>query len=237
MKINKFILYLTYAVLLLIYIFLMFFAFSNIERFAKVGADAAQNVTVVIDAGHGGEDGGAVANGIIEKDINLSISRKLAALLSASGYKVREIRKTDVMVNTEGETTRERKVSDMKNRLAVFNENEGNIVISIHQNKFPQEKYNGTQVFYSTNNDNSAVLAESIRESVVSLIQPENERETKPAGKEIYLLHNAEIPAVIVECGFLSNYNEAKLLETEKYQQKIAFAIFAGFSEFYNNRG
>ena len=193
------------------------------------------DLTVILDAGHGGEDGGAVANGITEKDINLSISNKLDEVLRLNGFRVILTRNTDKMINTEGDTLRARKLSDMKNRLNLFNSSENNVVISIHQNKFPVEKYQGAQVFYSINNPNSRKLALSLRENIRTLIQPYNEREIKPAGREIYLLDNAETPAVIIECGFLSNPKEAEKLSNSDYQDKLVFAFMSGFLDFYNN--
>ena len=222
--------------LFLIYIFLVFVAFLNLDRYTDANSDyVGSEVCVIIDAGHGGEDGGAVANDIIEKDINLSIANKLACVLKTAGYKVVLTRSEDEMVNAVGDSLRERKVSDMHNRLDIFNENENNVVISIHQNKFTQEQYHGTQVFYSTNNDKSFSLAASIRDDVKTLLQPENTRECKPAGSEIFLLSNSNVPSVIVECGFISNYEEAQKLKTEEYQDKMAFAIFAGFMDYINN--
>ncbi|MCH5298264.1 MAG: N-acetylmuramoyl-L-alanine amidase [Ruminococcus sp.] len=228
--------YLITISLFLIYIFLVFVAFFNLERYTDANSNVINNdVTVVIDAGHGGEDGGAVANDITEKDINLSIANKLADVFKTAGYKVVMTRSEDEMVNAEGETLRNRKVSDMHNRLDIFNENESNVVISIHQNKFTQEQYHGTQIFYSANNEKSLSLATAIRDDVRLLIQPDNTRECKPAGTEIFLLNNTNVPAVIVECGFISNYEESRKLNTEEYQDKIVFAIFAGFMDYINN--
>ena len=174
--------------LFIIYIILIVFAFINIDEYSKVNAPESFIPTVIIDPGHGGEDGGASANNTVEKNLNLIISKKLYKLLISSGFNVKMIRRSDKMINTEGKNLRERKVSDMKNRLKIYNSNTNNIVISIHQNKFPIEKYYGTQIFYSTNNKNSKTLAEAIKTSVKILVQPDNEREAKPADKSIYLL-------------------------------------------------
>ena len=132
-------------------------------------------------------------------------------------------------------TIKEKKVSDLKNRLNIANENENNILISIHQNKFPQSKYNGTQVFYSENNPKSKELANSIKESVIGFLQPDNKREIKPATKDIYILYNCKNVAVMVECGFLSNDLELQKLKDEKYQNQIAFSIYCGFLEYLKN--
>ncbi len=191
--------------------------------------------TIIIDAGHGGDDGGASANDIIEKDLNLSISKILYDLFTSNGFNVVMTRTDDNSIDTNGTTIREKKVSDMKNRLEIYNSDLNNIVISIHQNKFEQEKYNGTQIFYSPNNENSVNLAESIKSSIITLIQPKNTRECKKATKDIYLLYNAKVPAVIVECGFISNVNEAEKLKTDSYQKQLAFSIYLGVADYINN--
>lgn len=235
MKLKRRTYYVIIGIMFVIYIGLIIVAFSNLKQFTQANSSYVNDVTIVIDAGHGGEDGGATANDITEKDINLSISNMLADIFKASGFNVITTRTEDVMINTSGESLRERKVSDMKNRLEIFNKNQNNVVISIHQNKFTQEQYSGTQVFYSQNNNESSLLAQDMRNSVISLLQPENTRECKPATEDIYLLHNAVVPSVIVECGFISNTTEAEKLKTEEYQKQLAFCIFSGFMEYYNN--
>lgn len=226
--------YLLIIGLFVVYVLLIVIAFYNIDNYAAVNSSDINDVTIVLDAGHGGEDGGAVANGVIEKDINLSITNKLSDIFKSFGFNVITTRATDTSVNTEGYSLRERKVSDMKNRLELFNKNKNNIVISIHQNKFTQESYSGAQIFYSPDNTESADLSECIRKNIIELIQPENNRECKKATRDIYLLYNAKVPAVIVECGFISNVNEAARLKDNDYQNKIAFAVFSGFMEYYN---
>lgn len=213
----------------------MFNAFEKVADEA-VSAELAENeLVVVVDAGHGGEDSGAVANLILEKDINLQIALKLRDMLRASGIEVKMIRESDISIyDTASGTIRERKVSDLKNRVEIVNSNKNHILVSIHQNKFEQSKYSGAQMFYSTNNNKSQVLAESIRKSITGLIQPDNKRELKKGGSDIYLLNNAEVPAVIVECGFISNEEEAKNLSDEEYQKKMAFAIYCGILEYKN---
>lgn len=228
--------FIVYVILFIAYLTFIVLSFINIDSLADVNSSDISEPIIVIDAGHGGEDGGAVANNIVEKDINLSVSKKLKDIFKASGFIVITTRDKDKMINTNGSSLRERKVSDMKNRLELFNKNENNIVVSIHQNKFSQEKYSGTQVFYSKNNPQSEIMAEYIRKNIAKLIQPENERAAKPADGSIYLLYNSKVPAVIVECGFISNYTEANKLKDNNYQKKLAFAIYSGVLEFYNNR-
>lgn len=193
--------------------------------------------TIIIDAGHGGEDGGAVAgDGTNEKDINLQIAQNLNTMFQSGGFKTVMTRTSDIAIYDEDcSTIKEKKVSDMHNRLEIFNKDENSIIISIHQNKFEQEKYNGTQLFYSPNNEKSEVLAESIRLSVTGMLQPDNTRENKKATKDIYLLYNCKQPSVIVECGFLSNNAELEKLKTEDYQQQMAFSIYCGCIEYIIN--
>ena len=191
--------------------------------------------TVIIDAGHGGEDGGAEVDGVLEKDINLSIAGKLADILRLCGCRVKEIRDEDISVyDSDAGTLREKKVSDLQNRVKTVNESDNNILVSIHQNKFDNSAYSGTQVFYSTNNDNSRILAQAIRSSVVSFLQNDNARELKPAGSDIYLLDKATVPAVIVECGFLSNDEERTKLLDSGYQSEMAYAVAMGVLEYIN---
>ena len=220
------------AVLLISFCIVMFSAFSNITAHTSADIDD-DRITVIIDAGHGGEDGGAEVDGVLEKDINLSIADKLADTLRLCGVRVTEIRDEDISVyDDSAQTLREKKVSDLKHRVEIVNGSENNILVSIHQNKFDNSAYSGAQVFYSSNNDKSRVLAESIRNSVVSLLQNDNTRELKPANSDIYLLDNATVPAVIVECGFLSNDEErAKLLDSG-YQNEMAYSIAMGVLEY-----
>lgn len=222
------------AALLISFMILMLSAFSNITAHTS-SATVGDSLTVIVDAGHGGEDGGAQVGDITEKDINLAIANKLADILRLCGCSVKEIRDEDISVYDEGaQTLREKKVSDLKRRVDIVNGSENNVLVSIHQNKFENSAYSGTQVFYSTNSDKSRNLAEAIRKSVVSLLQSDNTRELKPAGSDIYLLDMATVPAVIVECGFLSNDAERARLLDEGYQSEMAYAVAMGVLEFIN---
>lgn len=191
--------------------------------------------TVVIDAGHGGEDGGAVGKaGTVEKTVNLAIAKDLQDLLLASGYRVVMTRTTDAAISDDFDTVHERKTSDLHNRLKIVESQENCIFVSIHQNQFPQNQYSGTQIFYSRNAENSKVLAGSIRSRVVGLLQKDNARQTKPATSSIYLLWNVKVPAVLVECGFLSNAEEEQRLNDGTYQKQMAFAICCGVLDYCN---
>lgn len=220
--------------LLISFCIVMVSAFSNITAHTSADIDS-DKPTVIIDAGHGGEDGGAEVDGVLEKDINLSIAGKLADTLRLCGCQVKEIRDTDISVyDNNAQTIREKKVSDLQKRVEIVNENENNILVSVHQNKFDNSTYSGTQVFYSVNNDNSAILAEAVRSSVISLLQNDNTRELKKAGSDIYLLDNANVPAIIVECGFLSNSEERTKLLDGNYQSEMAYSIAMGVLEYIN---
>ncbi len=189
--------------------------------------------TVIIDAGHGGEDGGAVGvNGALEKDINLAIACYVRDSLKNAGFAVEMIRETDVAVGDLSLTTvSERKRSDIQYRAEYVNERDNCILISIHQNFFEQPQYSGAQMFYSKINADSSRLAEAIRENIVESLQPENHRENKPA-EGIYLLEHVDSPAVIVECGFISNPDEAALLCDSEYQENLGEAISKGIIRF-----
>lgn len=190
---------------------------------------SAPNGTVLIDPGHGGFDGGAVAvDGTTEKHLNLAVSLCLRDLLHVCGVPVTMTRQTDVGLEEDTATTiREKKSSDMRRRLAMYDE--ASLVISVHQNHFSVPKYSGTQLFYSVHHPDGALLAQSVRDSVVSWVQPQNTRELKRATDGIFLLYHTTTPAVLVECGFLSNAEEREKLKTPAYQQQLAFAVMAGY--------
>lgn len=188
--------------------------------------------TIIIDAGHGGEDGGASsADGTKEKDLNLSVALNLGKLLESDGYSVIYTRADDSMLYTTSEGSK--KMQDLKNRLKIAKENEEAVFISIHMNKFTQEKYSGLQVFYSNNNKASEQLAKIIQTNTHDFQQNENNREIKAAGSNIYLLHNIKNPAVLVECGFLSNPKECEKLKDETYRKEIALVIYSSLIEFF----
>lgn len=220
---------------------LILFGVQTIEAFGIVAFHAdffEKKATIVVDAGHGGEDGGAVGvNGLVEKDINLAIALALAENLKANNFQVILVRDGDYSVGDQSlSTVAERKRSDTKNRVKLVEETGECLLVSIHQNQFSQSQYSGAQMFYSPNNPESALLAECIRESVVSSLQPDNTRQNKEAGEEIYLLTHCQVPAVLVECGFLSNPEEADLLSQEAYQQDMAAAIYNGIVSFLEQR-
>lgn len=228
--------YIIIITLILSLVFLLFFAIMkiNVYAFENTGEDS---VCIVIDPGHGGEDGGAVSDdGVVEKEINLAISTYLKEYYELSGFEVLMTRDDDTpMGDLSLPTLKERKTSDMNARLDLFNSKDVDLVISIHQNKFTESQYSGAQVFYSPNDERSGELAEYLRKSIVGFLQPENERELKKASTNIFLLNNCYNPSVLVECGFLSNYEETQLLITPEYQQQMAFSIYCGTLDYLNN--
>lgn len=197
--------------------------------YAKKADKEIPNLTVVVDAGHGGMDGGAVGHsGTLEKDINLSVSKILCKMLEARGASVIMTRDEDISLHDESaNTVREQKRSDLSKRKALACDEKTDIFISVHMNKFEQEKYRGAQVFYADNNVSHA-LADCIRTELVKVSEKSDGRELKKAYDTMYILKSTDNPAVIVECGFLSNPEEEQLLLSKKYQNKIAKAITDG---------
>lgn len=184
---------------------------------------------ILLDPGHGGFDGGAVASdGTLEKHINLDISLQLRDMLVVCGLPVEMTRNSDIsLADSESDTIRNKKVSDMHNRLRMYNGAE--VVISIHQNHFQVPKYHGAQVFYAQNNPDCIILAQSVQKAIVTYLQPKNTRDIKAATDGIYLLHHTTSPAVLVECGFLSNPEELKRLNDPTYRQQMAWSIMLGY--------
>lgn len=209
----------------------LLFSLPVVKRADAVYREEQQTV-ILIDPGHGGADGGATGvDGTSEKDVNLSVSRTLAAILRVMGHEARLTREDDRSIHSpEAGTLREQKVSDMHNRLAMYEE--ASLVVSIHQNQFTQSQYSGAQMFYAPKNEQSKVLATHIRDKVLSLLQPENTRELKRADDSLYLLSNATVPVALVECGFLSNPAECQKLSDPTYQRQMAFAVAGGILAF-----
>lgn len=190
---------------------------------------------IILDAGHGGFDGGAQAvDGTVEKDINLEIAKQLKEILTFCDFDVIMTRTVDIGTEDDAsQSIKDRKVSDMQNRLELTVKHPDSIFVSIHLNKFTTSSANGAQVFYSKNNQDSIVLANAIQSSISKRLQPNNERVVKQGTSSTYLLYKTKIPAVIVECGFLSNAQELELLKNKEYQRKMAFAIFCGICEYH----
>ena len=206
--------------------------FASVNKiYATSGILKNEPPVIIIDAGHGGFDGGCIGlDGTLEKEINLNISLQLDHILSELGYKTILIRDNDCSVETEGSTVRERKKSDIFKRFSYMKEYPGCVYLSIHQNQYTAEYVNGGQMFYTPNNEDSKNLAQCIQDSVAENLQTNNNRNIKPCTKDVYLIHYApsESTAVLIECGFLSNGNDLKNLKNREYQKQLGGAITLG---------
>lgn len=202
-----------------------------------IGANTLPDTTptVIIDAGHGGFDGGATASdGTVEKDINLQIALKTARLLRLNGFDVIMTRSEDTGTeDDESEAIAMRKKSDLTNRLQIMKDNPDAVFVSIHLNKFTTSAANGAQVFYTKNRKEALCLAQSLQQSIKTLLQPQNDRVVKQGTNSTFLLKNAVVPTVIVECGFLSNKAELEKLKSEDYQSQMAFAVVCGITDYF----
>ena len=206
--------------------------FSDEEAFLP-----SEGRTIIIDAGHGAPDGGAVSeSGVLEKDLNLKVALALQKFFESGNTNVILTRSDDNGIYDVDGSIKNKKISDIKNREELINSTNADLFISIHMNKFPESKYSGPQVFYSANNKNSELLAKCIQNSMITSLNPENKREIKKADNNIYLLAHAKLPAVLVECGFLSNQQETKKLTDEKYQRHIAWSIYCGIIQYFNEK-
>lgn len=187
---------------------------------------------VVIDPGHGGIDGGAVsATGIRESDINLAISLKLKSIFEENGWKVVMTREKDEGLYSEDGSIRSKKMQDLVNRKKIINKVEPDYVFIIHLNSFPQASCYGAQTFYPSKSPESKLLAAEVQKSLLEGIDNGNHRQIK-AKNDILLLKNVNVPTVLVECGFLSNSNEAAMLQTDDYQMKLSQCIYDGLLEY-----
>lgn len=221
--------------------FVLSFVFLSVKMFNKekyTSAEVNNGFNIIIDAGHGGEDGGtSSADGTLEKDINLSIAKILESMLNSAGYKTVMTRNSDTQLgDTSLSTIRQRKISDIRERLRITEVNDTSIFVSIHQNHYSSPLYSGTQVFYSPNSVYSKNLADSIQKRIVENIQQNNKRTIKPVGTNIYLLYNCKLPAVMVECGFMSNTEESEKLKQNDYQKQIAFSIMCGIQKYLEDK-
>lgn len=206
--------------------------FSGKETFLPT-----EGKTIIIDAGHGAPDGGAVGDsGVLEKDLNLAVAQILQKFTESGGTRVLLTRSDDNGIYDISGSIKNKKVSDIKNREKFMNETNADVFVSVHMNKFSEKQYSGPQVFYSVNDGDSKHLAECIQSNMIAALSPKSKRETKPADENIYLLKNATIPAVLVECGFLSNAEEEQKLKDENYQRKLAWAIYCGLIEYFNEK-
>lgn len=193
--------------------------------------------TIIIDAGHGLPDGGAIGmKGTIESTLNIKIAKLIEKALSKKGYSVIMTRNDENTITQENGNISSKKKSDMKKRLEIINNNEADMFVSIHMNKFSDSRYRGAQVIYSGNFEESSLLAELIQKELHALPDNKSKRSHLKAPNTIFLMRNAQIPAVIVECGFLSNFEEEALLNSPKYQSSLAKAIIKGIENYYERK-
>jgi N-acetylmuramoyl-L-alanine amidase CwlD len=201
----------------------------NLEKYVSSGKVRDVETTVVIDAGHGDQDPGKIGvNDALEKDVNLQIAKKIKKLLEKKKIKVIMTREDDTTLAREGGGSQ--KVQDMKARVELINETKPNLAVSIHQNSYPEESVHGAQVFYFTHSAEGERAA-GIMQKALLTVDPENSRQEK-ADDGYYLLRRTEAPTIIVECGFLSNREEAGKLVDKEYQKKVAEAVVQGIEEY-----
>lgn len=192
----------------------------------------ARGPCIIVDAGHGGEDGGATScSGTLESQINLEIALKMNDLLHFLGFETKMIRTGDYAIHTEGETIAARKRSDLNNRVELVNETKNGLLVSIHQNTFPDGRYSGAQVFYSNDGEE---LARQLQTSLNTTLCPASNRKSKPS-KGVYLMEHIQSPGVLIECGFLSNPDEEAKLRSPTYQKQLCCVIVSTISEYLSN--
>lgn len=186
--------------------------------------------TLILDAGHGGEDGGAVSpSGHKESDINLNIVLKLHSLMTFLGLRTILVRSGDISIYSEGcNTLREKKVSDLKNRVAMVQNTQNAMLLSVHQNIFTDPRYHGAQVFFGKG-DISRQWGDYAQDTLRSVLDPDNSRKAAAIPDHVYLFQHIDCPAILVECGFLSNGEDSSLLLTDSYQRKIALVLAGAY--------
>lgn len=207
---------------------------SNAVTAVKQNTPVYRDYRFVIDAGHGGVDGGATScTGVLESKINLQIALKLNDLMQLLGYETVMIRTTDTSIHTKGDSIAAQKVSDLKERVRIVNETENAVLISIHQNTFSDSRYGGAQVFYSAKG-NSQLLASKMQTAFTETVNPASKRKCKTS-KGIYLMEHIETMGVLIECGFLSNPQEESKLRSSDYQNKLCCVIACTVTSYLSN--
>ena len=211
----------------------------HFEQTRQVAAEQAAppEPVVVIDPGHGGEDGGATTpGGVRESDLNLTVSLRLRDLCVLLGIRTQLLREDDVALYTSDcATISEKKSSDLRRRVELVNETPGALLVSIHQISFPDARYDGAQVFYAAT-EGSQALAERLQELLTTALDPDNRRVCKPS-ESVYLMEHIRCTAILVECGFLTNPAEAALLQTDAYQKQLACTVAAALSDYLREAG
>ena len=219
-----------YAMVLLGTLLLALFANKAVTTIAE-SSSLRNRHCIIIDAGHGGVDGGATScTGILESQINLEIALRLDDLLHLLGYRTRMIRTADVSIYTEGDSIAAKKMSDLKERVRIVNGTENAILLSIHQNYFPDGKYHGAQVFYPST-DGSQELGQVLQKNLISALNTNSNRQAKKVSG-VYLMEHIQCTGVLIECGFLSNPEEEANLRNAQYQKKLCCVFAASVGRF-----
>ncbi len=228
---------------LIILIFLLSIAVYSLNLGGEAIATPASSITslgtIIVDAGHGGEDPGKVStySDAKEKDLNLAIAKLLAQQLGAAGYQVIMTREEDKLVYKEGTTKiYDKRKQDLTKRKEIMDNGGADIVVSIHMNDFSQSQYYGAQVFYPPDSEESQSLAVNVQQALRENVDPSNKREALLKSVPIVILRNLKTPTIIVECGFLSNKQEEENLRNEEYQLKIAKAIKNGIDSYFSSK-
>jgi N-acetylmuramoyl-L-alanine amidase len=217
--------------IMLLFIFAATFFYASQDAI-KTASLPIKNMIVIIDAGHGGRDSGAIGGSGIEEDkINLSIAIKLRRLIEQAGGVALMIREDDIGLYDATKRTG-RKLEDLKNRQKMFSESEADVSISVHLNSFPQSQYYGAQTFYKEGDNNSKKLAEYIQNELLVVMDRGNDRVIKPKS-DLYIFKGNNIPGALVECGFLSNPEEEHLMTQDHYQERLAWSIFSGIVKYF----
>lgn len=212
----------------ILFSFVYFFLPAGKPVFSEEGSQTLP--VYVLDAGHGGEDGGALsADGDKESEINLAITQKLEGVLQFLGQKTLLTRREDISIYSgDAQTLREKKASDLRNRVAIANSVSGGILISIHQNSLPMvPSVHGAQTFFGRT-EHSSTLASCVQAALNRSVNPDNTKKEKAMDPSVYLIKKAACPAILVECGFMTNPTEVNMLKSPDYQTKLAVAITAG---------
>lgn len=211
--------------------FLLCAAGNRVVTVVSDQIEDSRRICIILDAGHGGEDGGAIScTGKPESSYNLQIALRLECVLNLMGLKTEMIRRTDTSVYTEGATIASKKVSDLKARVKTVNQTPDGLLVSIHQNTFPDRRCSGAQVFYASD-EGSKALAKDLQDAICRILNPDSHRKAKQSSG-VYLMDRITCPGILVECGFLSNPEEEALLASPAYQKKISGVIAAAVSTY-----
>jgi N-acetylmuramoyl-L-alanine amidase len=224
------------STILLISLFVFVFQVASSKQTVQTVSLPVSNKVIVLDAGHGKPDEGAQSsNGTTEAETNLKITLKVQSLLEQSGATVVLTRSDENAIYDLDKTTlRQKKISDIHNRVKIGNESSADIFVSIHLNKISQQQYYGWQCFYKQNDEKSTALAKSLQENLNDSIQKENKRVSMKLDN-VYIIKHVEIPISIVECGFLSNPEEETQLLSDDYQNRLAWGIYNGIMDYFYN--